>query len=602
MCARASWIVALCVVALAGSPSFGADASFQGLGILPGGDPNGHSQAMGVSADGLVVVGISHSANGIEAFRWEGGVMTGLGDIAGGDFDSRAFAVSADGSVIVGLGTGGTSDKPWQWAVRWDNGAMSELGMGYNYATAVSADGSAITLNSIAAFGQPNTAYLWQDGVMTPLGALGGIGMPWPSTEARGISADGTVVVGVSGDEAFRWEAGEIVGLAGLPGPRPTSTAAAASIDGSVIVGQATGGADTIPLPDILAVRWEDGVISGLGYTCALGSAGWHVNEALAVSANGSVVVGRSICLIITTSSPWTPPGTPTLPVETNWSDPPDDEFVYSGVGEAFVWTRQTGMQDLRDVLMDLGVDVSAWEYLTSATGVSADGSTIVGYGINADGDTEAWIATLPPRLDVHVVKPELGSVTIDPDLPWYTDPNTEVTLEAVPDTSKGATFTGWLIFDPDHPGDANHASADANDTVTVVMDRPRELQASFWADHALTMRWWHDLIDLDPLPADANAPRYEHGTEVTLTAVPELDHLRFHKWYVFDPNFPGDVNHVTVEPNNPLTLVMDVDWEVQAYYAAHYDIPDDCGDGAALALPLAMAVLGACFIRRRGD
>jgi hypothetical protein len=41
---------------------------------------------------------------GHEAFRWENGVMTGLGDLPGGVFFSQAFAASADGSVVVGSG------------------------------------------------------------------------------------------------------------------------------------------------------------------------------------------------------------------------------------------------------------------------------------------------------------------------------------------------------------------------------------------------------------------------------------------------------------------------------------------------------------------
>lgn len=40
-----------------------------------------------------------------EAFRWTSdGGMVGLGDLPGGRFDSFAIGVSADGSVIVGGG------------------------------------------------------------------------------------------------------------------------------------------------------------------------------------------------------------------------------------------------------------------------------------------------------------------------------------------------------------------------------------------------------------------------------------------------------------------------------------------------------------------
>lgn len=41
------------------------------------------------------------------------------------------------------------------------------------------------------------------------------------------------------------------------------------------------------------------------------------------------------------------------------------------------------------------GLDLANWT-LYNATGISADGLTIVGYGANPDGYGEAWIATIP--------------------------------------------------------------------------------------------------------------------------------------------------------------------------------------------------------------
>src|SRR5438876_4812270 len=86
-------------------------ASFTGLGHLPGDfygvcayGASRCSFATAVSADGKVAVGLSTSAAGEQAFRWESGVMTGLGDLPGGDFSSAAYGVSADGSVVVGRG------------------------------------------------------------------------------------------------------------------------------------------------------------------------------------------------------------------------------------------------------------------------------------------------------------------------------------------------------------------------------------------------------------------------------------------------------------------------------------------------------------------
>jgi uncharacterized membrane protein len=61
----------------------------------------------------------------------------------------------------------------------------------------------------------------------------------------------------------------------------------------------------------------------------------------------------------------------------------------------AFIWDQANGMRSLYDLLAP-DVDLSDWS-LTSARGISADGLTIVGYGINPGGNTEAWMATVNP-------------------------------------------------------------------------------------------------------------------------------------------------------------------------------------------------------------
>ena len=54
-------------------------------------------------------------------------------------------------------------------------------------------------------------------------------------------------------------------------------------------------------------------------------------------------------------------------------------------------------MRSLREVLIDLAVGpvLSGWTLL-AATGVSDNGVTIVGHGINPSGESEAWIAVVP--------------------------------------------------------------------------------------------------------------------------------------------------------------------------------------------------------------
>ena len=66
-----------------------------------------------------------------------------------------------------------------------------------------------------------------------------------------------------------------------------------------------------------------------------------------------------------------------------------------SSGGEAFVWDETNGMRALIQILADQGIDMTGWN-LKGATGISADGLTIVGSGINPLGNYEAWIATIP--------------------------------------------------------------------------------------------------------------------------------------------------------------------------------------------------------------
>jgi probable HAF family extracellular repeat protein len=85
-----------------------------GLGDLPGG--NFYSSAWDISEDGLVVVGRSSSASGMEAFRWTAsGGMQGLGDLPGGLFESDAYDVSADGSVVVGYSESLLGNEAFIW-------------------------------------------------------------------------------------------------------------------------------------------------------------------------------------------------------------------------------------------------------------------------------------------------------------------------------------------------------------------------------------------------------------------------------------------------------------------------------------------------------
>ena len=308
-------------------------ASFQGLGDLPGGIF--HSLAYGVSANGSVVVGRGNSANGFEASRWTqatgmvglgGGVaygvsadgsvvvgqsggggfqafrwtqgtgMVGLGDFAGGPFSSEALAVSADGSVVVGYGWNANGPEAFRWTQATGMVGLGDLpgGLFSSLAFEVSADGSVVVGGGISTNG--SEAFRWTQAIgMVGLGDLAGGTF---SSEALAVSADGSVVVGfgnsANGGEAFRWTQGTgMVGLGDLPGGIFYSYATGVSADGSVVVGYSATdsftGAEAFIWNSTQGMRSLKQVLTN---DYGLNLAGWTLNDARGISADGLTVVG----------------------------------------------------------------------------------------------------------------------------------------------------------------------------------------------------------------------------------------------------------------------------------------------------------------------
>jgi probable HAF family extracellular repeat protein len=331
-------------------------ASFQGLGDLPGGDFE--SFAFDVSADGSTVVGRSSSiaevydsseddylqSEVIEAFRWtkEGG-MEGLG-LLGGDFSS-AYGVSADGSVVVG-------DNYDRTTFRWTKESGMQFGPMSNV-YGISADGSTVVGRE-----RKNGSFVasrWtQEGGTQELGYLTDDEF---YSEATAVSADGSIVVGTdisSVYNAFRWTQDEgMQGLGDLPGGDFESFASGVSADGSTIVGGSSSA------NGLEAFRWtQEGGIEGLGDL----PGGSFQSRAFDVSADGSTIVGNS--------------------TSTNGN-------------EAFIWDSENQMRSLQEILTnDFALDLTGWK-LSNATAISDDGFTIVGNGINPNGNSEGWIATV---------------------------------------------------------------------------------------------------------------------------------------------------------------------------------------------------------------
>ncbi len=343
---------------------------FRGWGCLPGGEYH-YSFPWDISADGSVIVGESGSANGGEAFRWTLATgMVGLGDLGGGEFYSYG-----DPSLGGRLGRGRRqpiADVGIQSRGVSLDGGHRDGGMGYlpggessSVASGVSGDGSVVagvsTSGLSPSFGE---AFRWTE--TTGLVGLGGLpGSGDPVSVPWGISADGEVVVGwalsENGREAFRWTESEgMVGMGDLPGGYFDSSATDVSADGSVIVGSALN-------PSVTSFRWTaaTGMVDLGKPAGALGSEAWGV------SADGSVVVG---------------------------------DAALPGNIVPTIWDESHGMRNLVDVLVDLGLgsEMAGWD-LEQAIAVSADGTTIVGWGYNPAGDQEAWVAHLGQQSLVEI-------------------------------------------------------------------------------------------------------------------------------------------------------------------------------------------------------
>jgi len=100
---------------------------------------------------------------------------------------------------------------------------------------------------------------------------------------------------------------------------------------------------------------------------------------------------------------------------------------------------------------------------------------------ITMDSDKDITAVFTWPNyiLTYDIVNPLWGSVHPVPFEPNYVySACTEVTLNAQPIPPRG--FKHWIIYDPNHCGDANYAVFDSNNPITIVMMADREVTAVF--------------------------------------------------------------------------------------------------------------------------
>ncbi len=391
---------ALLAIVLLMLPGLASAANFTALGDLPGGAFS--SSASGISDDGTVVVGTgltthtrctpSYGGSCLPetlvsgAFRWT--AADGMSSMGSQYQGSSAVGISGNGAVAFGTVC---SFNSYQSAycersgtASWTEGMQSsflsnsQTVLSQNSMVASSTGeyrGGTVLLRDGQGMG-PNLTepVIWSNATGTtnlvPEAALhlnnvnyAGYGgsVYWVSDDGNTALADFYSTDSVYNYGAFKWtREGGMQQLAHSGGN-------AVSTDGSILVGE-TGQ---------VAYRWTEG--SGYVYLGALAGGDGH-SEAFDLSSDGSVVVGKSN---IGHTYEFVHQGVTYL--STNYTD------------EAFYWTADSGMQRLFDVLVAQGVTgLSGWT-LSEARGVSADGLTIVGTGVNPLGQTEAFVANISP-------------------------------------------------------------------------------------------------------------------------------------------------------------------------------------------------------------
>jgi probable HAF family extracellular repeat protein len=319
----------------------GAQITFHLLPIPAG--MSGGSAADGVSADGSVVVG----GIGGSDVRWVGQqveVMPSIGT------NASLHAVSGDGSSAIGTNHSMNPSRGFRWGPSGVETLNIMEAYGVNY------DGSVVVGDTLV------------QGSNAPWACrLSGAGVQVIANEgsqANGVSADGNVVAGsyypnpaLTVQRAFRWTTAGLQDLGTLPG-YSSSEGRGTSADGSRLFGRCSDTQNSVPYRTFVWTAGQGMMDIGLLPTAV-------ASQPDAMSADGHVIVGQA-----------------TVPMGGQYGFTP------------FVWIEGQGVIDFRSLLGGAGFDMSSYASLYFG-GLSADGTTIVGYGYRSSS-VDAWVVTIP--------------------------------------------------------------------------------------------------------------------------------------------------------------------------------------------------------------
>jgi uncharacterized membrane protein len=379
-----TFLLGLCLCLAAADIAAAERAFFSGLGRLEAGMPP--VMACGISADGSVPLGLAADPEGWWLLRIT--PENGKERLLGVNPPRHPYPTCPDADISA------SGDVVRLWRSVWREGSgveeldLSRAGFEYGAANAMSSDGRVIV--GLSGNGHPRLddlasleALIWTeaDGAR----GLGPLPDGYSDSEAWGVNHDGTVVIGSLYDDtqpprtwiypwahrSFRWTEGGGYEVLENPGDSCEITKAhLISRGGSVVVGRCSPQAGSVPVyPTIVAVRWTEEGGEHLGWLP--GRPAWSVPSAM--SARGSVIVGSGLRRF--------------RPINRTRD-------------VAIVWTEATGWRKIEGLLRaELPrrerERFEGWK-LTFAVGVSADGATIVGKGINPWGRLAGWIAHIP--------------------------------------------------------------------------------------------------------------------------------------------------------------------------------------------------------------
>jgi len=258
-------------------PNVGEHAFLYSNGVMKDlGTLGGISEAWAIDSSGVVVGDSAVSPSGdIHAFFTRGSNMS---DITAADSRGYARGINSHGEIVgEGALNTGLYDKPFFYS----NATLTyfePLGQTYGAANAINDAGQIVGYTGIAG---GERAFLYQNGVSTDLGTLGGT---WARTVAYAINQAGAVVGWAMNEQfqhAFLYENGQMQDLGALPpdGHNTNYSEAFAINDRGVIVGDS----------NLHAVRWVNGTISDLNQMIPPDFA-IYLTEATGINDSGEII------------------------------------------------------------------------------------------------------------------------------------------------------------------------------------------------------------------------------------------------------------------------------------------------------------------------